>query len=335
MTAALLASLLQASGLPNVWMMEHSPGGTYHGYYVDFNKRTKTVKWVWKFERRSGSLEGVGSRGEFYKGWADQAPKQSDIRTFQVYSATKNLLYSVKIPSAYGLGPAKPTVSDWVSGEKLPFAFAGYREAKTPDERVSIQVLDSQRRWHSYPGASLWTYGRTRDEIFVAKLKWASIFRASKLEKAWIVSRKTGLGKPVNPIEFRKLLWPAARIAYDRWGSFFFFMNPVADPGYPSDPAYVITSLFPYTDTENVDAGKSAIVFPSGKVVIKPYHGTPLIAAKKVGRTMYVLTDDSYYNKVGWTEKDVLHLMKVDAKQGLSRIVSVPAPKGRSYAFAE
>ena len=335
MTAALFATLLQASGLPNVWAMRHDPAGTYTGYYINFSSRTCTTKWAWKFDKLSGSLSGIGPRGEFYKSWDDLAPKQTDKRTFQVYSAKKQLVFSVGYPASFDIGPTKTGISGWEAGEPLPFAFAGYREAKTPDERVSIQVLDSQRRWHSYPGAKLWTYGRTRDEIFVAKLKWAPIFRASKLEKGWIVSRKTGLGKPVNPSEFRKLLWPAARIAYDRWGPFFFFMNPVSDPGYPSDPAYVITSLFPYTDTENVDAGKSAIVFPSGKVVIKTYHGTPLIAAKRVGGKMFVLTDDSYYNKVGWTEKDVLHLMKIDPRHGLSRVASVAAPKGRSYAFAE
>ncbi len=315
--------------------MEHYPHATYHGYYIDFNKRTKTVKWSWKFERWSGSLEGVGSRRQFYKSWVDLAPKPSDKRTFQVYSAKKELLFSVGYPARHSIGPSKWSVSDWSAGQPLPFAFMSGTEASGGTREVTIQILDSMKKWHAYSGASLWTYGRNRDEIFVAKLKWAPIFPASKLEKAWIVNRKTGLGKPVTPTEFRKLLWPAARTAYDRWGPFFFFMNPVSDPGYPSDPAYVITCLFPYTDTENVDAGKSAIVFSNGKVILKPYHGTPLIAAKRVGSKMYVLTDDSYYNKVGRPEKDVLHLMKIDPRHGLSRVASVAAPKGRSYAFAE
>ena len=213
MTATLLVGVLQAGGLPNVWMMEHYPGGTYHGYYIDFNKRTKTVKWAWKFDSRSGSLEGVSPRGEFYKSWHDQAPKQSDKRTFQVYSARKTLLFSVGYPAPYHIGPGKPHVSGWAAGEPMPSASSsGYLKSDNKRE-VAIHVLDSKRRWHAYPGANMWTNGRNPNEIFVAKVKRNSDPKAVQLERAWLVNKVSGQGNAVTPFDLRELLWPSAKLA--------------------------------------------------------------------------------------------------------------------------
>ena len=82
-------------------------------------------------------------------------------------------------------------------------------------------------------------------------------------------------------------------------------------------------------------SGKSAIVFPNSKIFTKNFHLNPLIATTVREKTMYVLTDDSYYNAVGWNEREVLHLMKVDPKHGLVRVASVKNATGVSYAFAE
>ncbi|MCC6685859.1 MAG: hypothetical protein IT205_02580 [Fimbriimonadaceae bacterium] len=198
-----------------------------------------------------------------------------------------------------------------------------------------MAYLDMAERWRTIAGANQWTHGRTFDEFFCAKLWGDGLDPNAKLITAWVVDRRSGSSKKLTATQFRSCLWPAARIAYDRYGPGAFFANSVERPGYPSDPAYVVSRIHEHYDREQAPTGKSAVIFPNGQVVEKEYHGSPLIATTMRGKTMFVLTDDSYYNKMGINERDMLHLMKVDPKHGLVRVASVKNATGVSYAFAE
>ncbi len=235
-------------------------------------------------------------------------------------------------PEPYDIG----TLKDTLQIRSSEFDALGGSRWLPKEQRFSSTILvwDSSGKWHSFPNASMWVSGRNTSELFLGQFDGDLSKSDTKLVRGWVVNRKTGKATTVSPRAFRDLLWPAARVAFDKWGAGPFFLNPVARPGYPTDPAYVISKLEPYTDSEDVAAGKSAIVFPNGKIITKSYHWNPLIATTMRGKTMYVLTDDSYYNAMGWNEREVLHLMKVDSKEGLVRVASVEDATGVSYAFA-
>ncbi len=195
--------------------------------------------------------------------------------------------------------------------------------------------MDKSGQWHNFPHSTRAIQGRHQDELFLGTIEGGFFSPSAKLTKVLIVDKQSGKGRAVSAASFRSVLWPAARAAYDRWGAVAFFRNPVDRPGYAADPAYIISGLELYTDKEDVEAGTSAIVFPDGRVFTKPFHWNPLIATTTRGKTMYVLTDDSYYNEMGWNERDLLHLMKVDRTHGLVRVGSVENATGVSYAFAD
>lgn len=260
---------------------------------------------------------------------ADASPGQlaySDV-------SGKQVLKTSWTPSQLGVGPVKGS-SQLRALE--PFALGASRWLEKDQTFANAMLVwDARGRWHTFQGASMWVAGRTPSELFLGQFDDNLHNVKANLLKVWIVDRRTGKSLTATPQAFRKLLWPAAWAALDRWGPATFFQNPISRPGYPSDPAYVVSGVERYTDSEDVMSGKSAIVFPNGKIITKNFHWNPLIATTVRGKTMYVLTDDSYYNAAGWNEREVLHLMKVDPKHGLTRVASVKNATGVSYAFAE
>ena len=327
-------ALLGQSALPWCWSLEGTPIGD-----PNLNKWELTSRQVafegqsliqkWKMVHVGGARVGVTRQG---KPWILDIPYPKPGRfKYSVYGPSGALAYSHTFPANYFVGPAKS--SEDVEVE--PSVFLNRREGGHAGDRSELLLLTTNRRWLSFPGARHWTHGRNSGELFFAKL-WGHFFDPNaKLLTAWVVDKRTGSSRKLTATQFRSILWPSARIAYDKYGPGAFFGNFVERPGYPNDPAYVISRIYEQYDEEQAVTGKSAVIFPNGQVVETEYHGSPLIATTKRGKTMFVLTDDSYYNKMGVNEREVLHLMKVDPKHGLVRVASVKNATGVSYAFAE
>lgn len=249
-------------------------------------------------------------------------------------AADGKILFQTAIsPAPYSIGPTKDTPRLRSSAQEAVLASTWL--PKVQRFAPAILVWDSKGQWHTYSSASMWVPGRDSNELFLGQFDGDLSNSKTKMLKGWIVNRATGKGRAVSPTALRNLLWPAAKVAFDKFGAGPFFLNPIWRPGYATDPAYIVSGLDQYTDAEGAAAGKSAIVFPNGKIITKDFHWNPLIATTIRGKDMYVLTDDSYYNAMGWNEREVLHLMKVDPKHGLVRVASVKNATGVSYAFAE
>ncbi len=322
------------SSLPWCWSLAAVPIGepslnkwAITSRQVSFDSRSTVPKW--KTEHSGGATVGVTRQG---KPWILDIPYPEPGRIkYSVYGPSGKIIFSHSFPPSYSVSLAKSSVDVEVE----PPVFRTRLKVTKEEGKFGLLMLSEKKRWFAFPGARHWTHGRTNSELFFAKLWGDGLDPSAKLLAAWVVDRKSGSSKKLSETQFRSILWPAARVAYDRYGPGAFFANFVERPGYPSDPAYVVSRIHEHYDREQETTGKSAIVFPNGQVVEKEYHGSPLIATTMRGKTMFVLTDDSCYNKIGINERDMLHLMKVDPKHGLVRVASVKNATGVSYAFAE
>ncbi|MCC7102862.1 MAG: hypothetical protein IT206_07270 [Fimbriimonadaceae bacterium] len=326
MTAILLSAVSLTINYPEVYAMRVA--GKHELILISFRDGIRSQR------KLSSTPNGILPNGNLWQlkylsPTADSSPGQltySDV-------SGKQVLKTSWTPNQFGVGAVKGS-SQLRALEPFALGASTWLE-KNQTFANAMLVWDARGRWHTFQGASMWVAGRTPSELYLGQFDDNLHNVKANLLKVWIVDRRTGRSQSVTPPAFRMLLWPAARAALDRWGPATFFQNPISRPGYPSDPAYIVSGLERYTDSEDVMSGKSAIVFPNSKIFTKNFHLNPLIATTVREKTMYVLTDDSYYNAVGWNEREVLHLMKVDPKHGLVRVASVKNATGVSYAFAE
>ncbi|MBL8060726.1 MAG: hypothetical protein JNK63_08445 [Chthonomonas sp.] len=277
-----------------------------------------------------GVYSGVNSNGTIWVWGFPSTDNEPFTKTTYSFEGKRTSHHS--FPSDYLAGLTKSTAP--TQGD--PVAVRGQLKGNTKPDGLVILASTEQGKWLTIKGAHQWVQGRTPDEVFLGGFVGHPLYKSSKLTNAWIVNRTTGKSVTLTSAQFRKLLWPAARAAFDRFGAGPFFSNPVSRPGFPQDPAYVVSRLVDpfYTDHDQETEG-SAIVYPDGRVILTKYFGSPLLATTMRGQTMYVLTDHSYYRKLGEANLKILYLMKVDPKNGLVRVASAKNATGVSYAFAE
>lgn len=323
--------LLAPTSPPDIWSLQMLQTGQ------KWQASSKRYSPAGKLLNSSKSVIGVGgvytgvlSDGTIWVWGFPNSDREPFTRTTYGLEGRRKTRYAFPLSYSVGLTKAAgPTQCD-------PVVVRGQLKGNAMASALVMFASTEQGKWMTIKGAHQWVEGRTSSEVFLGEFVGHPMYKSAKLTKVWLFDRKTGKSLMTTPGQFRSLLWPAARAAFDRFGAGPFFSIPVARPGYPKDPAYVVSGLVDpfYTDHDQETEG-SAVVFPNGRVVLTKYFGSPLLATTMRGPTMYVLTDHSYYRKLGEENQKILYLMKVDRKHGLVRVASLKNATGVSYAFAE
>ncbi|MBL8060725.1 MAG: hypothetical protein JNK63_08440 [Chthonomonas sp.] len=282
MIISLLIAASQAlPAYPDAWILKLERGKPVQQLRASF-QRSQVVS----NEPVKASLDwahyGSMSDGQIVAFYSREAPDRSKAGQIHLIGPSGKRVKAVSMPKPFDGGKHA------FRGEQLwpPVLEASYYDAKLSAFQRSLLVMDAKGHWNKFQNATKAISGRHPNELFIGFIEGGTLSGAGKLAKVAIVDRKTGSQRIVSGGEFRSVLWPSAKAAFDLWGAVAFFINPVSWPGFPTDPAYVMSGLGQYTDEEDMTAGKSAVFFPNGKMIEKYYHGSPLIATTVRGNTM-------------------------------------------------